>query len=70
MNELEKHKINRKLDTKEKVVIKALTEKNASLKLQIRELEESSDQVTRRNLIDENNHLKQRIRELEAKLKD
>jgi len=32
MNELEKHKINRKLDTKEKVVIKALTEKIQSLK--------------------------------------
>tara|TARA_Y100000401_G_C8181653_1_gene154301 strand:- start:366 stop:557 length:192 start_codon:yes stop_codon:yes gene_type:complete len=32
MNELEKHRINRKLDTKEKVVIKALTEKIKSLK--------------------------------------
>ena len=70
VNEIEKNRVNRKLDSKEKIVIKALTEKNASLKLQIRELQESSDQVARRNLIDENNHLKQRIRELEAKLKD
>ena len=38
MNELEKHKINRKLDTKEKVVIKALMEKISSLKFEIKKL--------------------------------
>jgi cell division protein FtsB len=32
MNEIEKHRVNRKLDSKEKIVIKALTEKIASLK--------------------------------------
>ena len=38
MNELEKHKINRKLDSKEKVVIKALIEKIQSLKNENKEL--------------------------------
>ena len=38
MNELEKHKINRKLDSKEKVVIKALIEKIQSLKNKNKEL--------------------------------
>lgn len=42
MNELEKHKINRKLDTKEKIVIKALTEKIASLKFEIKKLKQGS----------------------------
>ena len=31
MNEIEKNRVNRKLDSKEKIVIKALTEKVASL---------------------------------------
>ena len=39
MNELEKHKVNRKLDTKEKIVIKALTEKIASLEFEIKKAE-------------------------------
>ena len=38
MNELEKHKVNRKLDTKEKIVIKALTEKIVSLESEIKKL--------------------------------
>ena len=38
MNELQKHRINRKLDTKEKIVIKALTEKIASLEFEIKKL--------------------------------
>ena len=41
MNELEKHKVNRKLDTKEKIVIKALTEKIASLEFEIKKLKSS-----------------------------
>jgi hypothetical protein len=42
MNELEKHRINRKLDTKEKVVIKALMEKISSLEFEIKKLKRSS----------------------------
>ena len=38
MNELERNRINRKLDTDEKIVIKALTEKVASLKFEIKRL--------------------------------
>ena len=41
MNELEKHKVNRKLDTKEKIVIKALTEKITSLEFEIKKLKSS-----------------------------
>ena len=43
MNELEKYKINRKLDTKEKVVIKALMEKISSLKFEIKKLKKESN---------------------------
>ena len=32
MNEIEKNRVNRKLDSKEKIVIKALTEKIQSLR--------------------------------------
>ena len=41
MNELQKHKVNRKLDNKEKIVIKALTEKIASLEFEIKKLRRS-----------------------------
>tara|TARA_R100000781_G_scaffold29996_1_gene22001 strand:- start:1962 stop:2132 length:171 start_codon:yes stop_codon:yes gene_type:complete len=40
MNELQKHKINRKLDTKEKIVIKAQAEKIESLKAEIKDLKQ------------------------------
>ena len=43
MNELEKYKINRKLDTKEKVVIKALIENISSLKFEIKKLKKESN---------------------------
>tara|TARA_R110000824_G_scaffold28046_12_gene94649 strand:+ start:598 stop:819 length:222 start_codon:yes stop_codon:yes gene_type:complete len=49
MNELEKHRVNRKLDTREKIVIKALTEKIASLEFEIKKLKNpTSDFVTRK----------------------
>ena len=38
MNEIEKNRVNRKLDTDEKIVIKALTEKISSLKNEIKKL--------------------------------
>ena len=38
MNELQKHRINRKLDSREKIVIKALTEKILSLEFEIKKL--------------------------------
>ena len=38
MNELQKHRINRKLDNKEKIVIKALTEKILYLEFEIKKL--------------------------------
>jgi hypothetical protein len=38
MNQIERDRVNRKLDTDEKIVIKALTEKVASLKFEIKRL--------------------------------
>ncbi len=38
MNEIERDRVNRKLDTDEKIVIKALTEKISSLKFEIKRL--------------------------------
>ena len=57
MNEIEKHRVNRKLDSKEKIVIKALTEKVASLEaanknlhkrvsILKRKIERNSDNIT------------------------
>tara|TARA_Y100001937_G_scaffold22393_2_gene31950 strand:- start:6470 stop:6613 length:144 start_codon:yes stop_codon:yes gene_type:complete len=43
MNEIEKYRINRKLDTNEKIVIKALTEKISSLKFEIKKLRRAND---------------------------
>ena len=43
MNELEKLMVNRKLDTKEKIVIKALMEKISSLKYEIKTLKKQID---------------------------
>ena len=42
MNELQKHRINRKLDSREKIVIKALTEKILSLEFEIKKLKQGS----------------------------
>ena len=38
MNEIERDRVNRKLDTDEKIVIKALTEKISALKFEIKRL--------------------------------
>tara|TARA_A100001391_G_C4875476_1_gene226592 strand:- start:321 stop:452 length:132 start_codon:yes stop_codon:yes gene_type:complete len=38
VNEIERDRVNRKLDTDEKIVIKALTEKISSLKFEIKRL--------------------------------
>tara|TARA_R110002050_G_scaffold237228_1_gene373155 strand:- start:423 stop:587 length:165 start_codon:yes stop_codon:yes gene_type:complete len=43
VNEIQKHKINRKLDSKEKIVIKALTEKITSLEFEVKNLKKELD---------------------------
>ena len=43
VNEIEKNRVNRKLDSKEKIVIKALTEKIELYKDTIRELEYANE---------------------------
>ena len=48
MNEIEKHRVNRKLDSKEKIVIKALTEKIALHEDTIRELKYANEMLKKR----------------------
>jgi len=43
VNQIERNRVNRKLDTNEKIVIKALTEKISSLKFEIKRLRRAND---------------------------
>tara|TARA_R100000773_G_C4138858_1_gene66232 strand:- start:48 stop:179 length:132 start_codon:yes stop_codon:yes gene_type:complete len=43
VNQIERERVNRKLDTDEKIVIKALTEKISSLKFEIKRLRSLND---------------------------
>ena len=48
MNEIEKYRVNRKLDSKEKIVIKALTEKVEQHEDTIRELKYANELLHKR----------------------